>query len=281
MTLSFLTLLFIIWVVLFPLYLWAYFVSEYAKDTLSHKRFLIGILTGGIWTSILFLSERYWEVVPFWKFFFLSLFVFLLLLSIFLFSYFSSKIWGKFAKTIVFAHTSIFLLLGWVILLLEKFILVPWVVSVFLLSFFSRAIVEEWAKHLSSIGLLWSDFRFSEKDILFFTLFSVLWFVFAENILYYIFSSFSLGTLIMRSFFTIIIHIFAALLCSVFWWKAMSYKFLSLRYIATFVFGCTLAWFVHAVANSILASGSIILLSIMCSVFYIVFLLWIKRYKNI
>jgi hypothetical protein len=159
MTLSFFTFLFIIWVVLFPLYLWAYFVSEYTEDTLSHRRFLIGLLIGGLWTTILFLSEKYGEILPLGRFFFLFLFISLLLLSVFLFSYFSSRIWGKFARTIVFAHTSIFLLLGWGIFFLERFILVPWVVSVFLLSFFSRAIVEEWAKHLSSIGLLFISLK--------------------------------------------------------------------------------------------------------------------------
>jgi len=280
MVLSIFTFLFIIWVVLLPLYLWAYLVSEYTKDTLSHKRFFLGLLTGSLWTIFVFSFEKYAKIFPFGEVVFFFIFIFLVGISIFFSSYSFSRIWGKFARTLLFAHAVVFLLLGWCIFFLEKYIALPWVVSVFILSFFSRAILEEGAKHLSSIGLLWSDFRFSEKDILFFTLFSVLGFVFAENILYLLFSSFSLGTLVMRSFFTIIIHIFAALVCTVFWWKAMSYRFLSLKYIVIFLFGCLLAWLLHAIANSILASGSIFLLSIMCGLFYLVFLVWIKNYKD-
>ena len=46
------------------------------------------------------------------------------------------------------------------------------------------SLIEESSKHLMSIGLMSQDFAFSRRDIVIFTLFVVLGFVFIENLLY-------------------------------------------------------------------------------------------------
>jgi RsiW-degrading membrane proteinase PrsW (M82 family) len=48
------------------------------------------------------------------------------------------------------------------------------------------SLIEESSKHLMSIGLMSQDFAFSRRDIIIFTLFVVLGFVFIENLLYLI-----------------------------------------------------------------------------------------------
>ncbi len=46
------------------------------------------------------------------------------------------------------------------------------------------SLIEESSKHLMSIGLMSQDFAFSRRDVIIFTLFVVLGFVFVENLLY-------------------------------------------------------------------------------------------------
>jgi len=145
-------------------------------------------------------------------------------------------------------------------------------IAVFLTSFFLSAIAEEWAKHLSSLWLLSQDFHFSQKDIIFFTFFSVLGFIFAENLLYLIVGNFSLQTWIWRSFISLIIHIFSAGVCAFFWWRSLSYTLFSLLSIGTFTFGIGLASIIHASANFLLQGGHIFWLFVFFFIWYTLFL---------
>lgn len=58
------------------------------------------------------------------------------------------------------------------------------IVSLSMLPLLLSSLIEESSKHLMSIGLMSQDFRFSRSDIIIFTLFVVLGFVFIENLLY-------------------------------------------------------------------------------------------------
>ncbi|MFZ2256471.1 MAG: PrsW family glutamic-type intramembrane protease [Patescibacteria group bacterium] len=97
----------------------------------------------------------------------------------------------------------------------------------------------------------------------------VLGFVFAENLLYLVSGQFSLGTWIWRSFFTLIAHVFTALICAHFWWRALSYPLFSARYIGTFLIGFLLAGGLHTLYNLLLAGGNIIGLLIYVVVGYV------------
>jgi RsiW-degrading membrane proteinase PrsW (M82 family) len=96
------------------------------------------------------------------------------------------------------------------------------------------SLIEESIKHLTSIGLMSQDFRFSRSDIIIFTLFVVLGFIFVENILYLYQYHSSITTWIFRSFFSLSAHLLAATICAYAWWKSLSYEPFSISYIAIF-----------------------------------------------
>jgi RsiW-degrading membrane proteinase PrsW (M82 family) len=104
-----------------------------------------------------------------------------------------------------------------------------------MVSLIFAAYIEESAKHLSSIGLLGKDFSFTQKDVILMTIFVVLGFTFAENMLYLIRGTWGGGEWVFRSVFTIFAHIFLSTLCSYFWWRALSEKMFSLRYFTFFL----------------------------------------------
>lgn len=114
---------------------------------------------------------------------------------------------------------------------------------------FFAAFFEETAKHLTTVGLLSRDFRFSLRDLSFFTFFIVLGFVFFENIFYIFQEGISPLAVVFRSFFVLSVHLFAAMICTFFWWKALSYSFFSFRYLFYFFLGFLLATGVHAFYN--------------------------------
>lgn len=129
--------------------------------------------------------------------------------------------------------------------------------------------LEEAAKHLGSVGLIGREFKFSKRDIISFTFFVVLGFVFAENLVYLASGQFSLGVWIGRSFFTLIAHVFTTLICAHYWWRALSYPLFSARYIMTFLTGFALAGGLHTLYNYLLSEGSILGLIIYAIVGYV------------
>jgi RsiW-degrading membrane proteinase PrsW (M82 family) len=60
------------------------------------------------------------------------------------------------------------------------------IIALSILPLLISSLIEESSKHLMSIGLMSQDFAFSRRDIIIFTLFVVLGFVFIENLLYLI-----------------------------------------------------------------------------------------------
>jgi hypothetical protein len=156
--------------------------------------------------------------------------------------------------------------------------------SLTFLSGFSFALLvtslfEESSKHLVSLGLAGQDYRFSRSDIFSFTLFSVLGFVFAENVLYLTATDTAFFDWIYRSIFTLIAHVFAASVCAYFWWKALSYELFSVRYIATFLLGFALAIAAHTLYNIFSVSGSFLLLAIYVILGYMAFIVMGKHQR--
>ena len=146
--------------------------------------------------------------------------------------------------------------------------------------FFIAACLEEWVKHVSSIGLTARDFRFSRGDFLVFTFFVTLGFVSVENILYLI-EAYRWGTLsvfttgIYRLLFALPLHVFAASICVVFWWRALSYGWLSWRYISLFLLGFIIAIVMHSFYNLLIERGDIIPLIALLALWYIACTQWL------
>lgn len=141
------------------------------------------------------------------------------------------------------------------------------------------ATLEEGVKHISSIGLTAREFRFSRRDLLVFSFFITLGFVFCENVLYFILAFHSTpGTLlaigISRSIFSLLAHLLSASICILFWWKALSYGVFSIRYSITFVFGCIIAIASHALFNFLIQSNNLLGVILFGIVSYIAWTKW-------
>jgi PrsW family intramembrane metalloprotease len=130
--------------------------------------------------------------------------------------------------------------------------------------------IEESSKHLMSIGLMSQDFAFSRRDIIIFTIFVVLGFVWIENLFYFFQAHISLSTWIFRSFFSLTAHLLASIICAYAWWRAIAYEPASFHYILIFTLGIVLAIFTHLGYNMILIEGSMIGLFIYMIMGYIV-----------
>ena len=127
--------------------------------------------------------------------------------------------------------------------------------ALLLFPIFVAAFFEEATKHLTTLGLLSRNFRFSLRDLSFFSVFIVLGFVFFENVFYVFGAGISPMTLVFRSFFALSAHLLAVMICTYFWWKALSYPFFSPRYLLYFFVGFLLAISSHALYNYALAAN--------------------------
>ena len=114
------------------------------------------------------------------------------------------------------------------------------------------------------------DYRFSRSDIIIFTIFVVLGFIFIENLLYLFRADTSLTTWIYRSFFSLSAHLLSAVICAYAWWRALSYEPFSIRYIAIFSLGFIIAVLAHLGYNLILEQGSVTGLFVYMIVAYVV-----------
>lgn len=193
------------------------------------------------------------------RLFFLSIIGFFLVLAacIIIVIHLGKKFAAKLLSRVLIVNTAIifilFLLLGWTSQYGSLNML-----PIVILPLFIASLFEESSKHLASIGLMSQEFRFSRRDIVIFTFFVVLGFVFAENLLYFFFSGSSLSTWIFRSFLTLVAHLFASILCANIWWRALSYEPMSIRYMAIFATGFIIASLVHVGYNLTLEQGSIV-----------------------
>lgn len=254
------TLLFLLafWVALLPIYFWGYALTIFFRDDWSRLRFWVGIWAGSFSVCLVYILSLFPEKSVFLQGGVIGGFFLLLYLLIIILTFFGSSYARVFIRKIALLHASIMFLSILAMTFMQHIFgeisLVSWVLFPLLFS----AFLEESAKHLGSIGLIGRDFSFSQKDVILMTFFVVLWFVFAENLLYFFDGRWSLPVWIFRSFFTLLAHIFLASICAYFWWKALSYRLFSLRYVATFFFGFLIASMFHFVYNSFLESGSMI-----------------------
>jgi hypothetical protein len=80
---------------------------------------------------------------------------------------------------------------------------------------------------------------------------------------------------IYRLLFALPLHIFAASICVMFWWKALSYRFLSWQYIGFFITGFILASGVHSLYNTLAEKNNFILLLFLTAIAYFSFTRWL------
>ena len=256
-------------VALLPIYLWGYGVSYLLDTPWNRRRFLLGMMIWGMSVSIVWLFS-YAGSHSIYMMLATLLFVLILGMSLYILirsgSVYARALLQQFATvnmmiivvllTIVLVSTSV--LPGGAIIALS---VTPLLIS---------SLIEESSKHLMSIWLMSQDFAFSRRDIIIFTLFVVLGFVFAENILYLLRSDLVLSTWIFRSFFSLTAHLLAASICAYAWWRALSYEPYSVRYTAIFSTWFAIAVLTHLGYNLILQQGSMIGLFVYMIVGYVV-----------
>ncbi len=258
------------WVAILPVYLWGFGVSYLLDTPWNRRRFLLGMFIGGISVGIVWLFS--YIKMGYSSYIFLSSIFYIVFIWIFIFflihkgSAIARWLLKKFTTINIIVILS--LLIGG-LLLSDSFkwgsILILTITPLLL-----SALIEESSKHLMSIGLMSQDFRFSRSDIIIFTLFVVLGFIFMENLLYLVQGHFSLTTWIFRSFFTLIAHLLSAIICAYAWWRALSYEPFSYQYITIFTLWFILAVLIHLGYNIVLREGSIIGICIYAIAWYII-----------
>ncbi len=257
------------WIAFLPVYLWGYGVSYLLDTPWNRRRFFLGMMIWWLSICIVWIFSYLGTRSPY-GLVALSIFFIILIASLFILirsgSVYARALLQKFATINML---SIFILLtatitlstflpGWALLALS---IAPLLIS---------SLIEESSKHLMSIWLMSQNFAFSRRDIIIFTLFVVLGFVFIENLLYLAVSYTSLSTWIFRSFFSLLAHLLASVICAYAWWRALSYEPYSLRYISIFVIWFIIATLTHLCYNLILAEGSMIGLFVYMIIWYIV-----------
>lgn len=272
---------FLVFILLLPLYLWAYGVSCLQDDAqLIRGRFWGGVLS---WVfsvgTVYVITQFWWGTFIEWLMgiggFFICLFWGVIL---------GSVIWSQVARRYIRAmgvfHIGYMLILVAFIAMgihfFPKYLSLFIVIMPILLAVF----FEESAKHMTVLGYLGKDFRFSLRDFAYFSFFVVVGFVFFENILYFFSGQYPMISLVYRSFFPFATHLLSTLLCTLMWWRALSFPFFSLRYIVWFLSWLIAAIIVHAVYNISLAHGWMIIGIFECIWAYILFIWMTQSPKN-
>jgi RsiW-degrading membrane proteinase PrsW (M82 family) len=107
----------------------------------------------------------------------------------------------------------------------------------------------------------------------------------AENIVY-LTEAYKSGTSavfftgLYRLFFALPLHVFAASVCVIFWWKALSYAIFSWKYIVLFLIGFISAILIHSFYNFLIDKEQIILLILLSSAGYMSFTQWILAIED-
>lgn len=221
-------------------------------------RFFTGVLTGAIIVGAVIGIERLGTsdvllLIPTWTGF---LFCLSLLLSILLLSLRERHLTLPDIDSlrVFLIHSFLFSLILWF------FSLVPdtlWLsaVSGVLFWYVLRASIEESTKHIgyasTSLQELWS-----KETMLLMTFFVVLGFVFVENILYlkdlYLeeWTREFVRHWVLRSLFSLIVHIFFAFLITYAWWRAIAYGMFSPRYFLVLLGWILLSIWGHTLYNT-------------------------------
>ncbi len=268
---------------LFPVILWAYGTTFLSSHSWNRRRFLIGILGG--WFTV-------WLIAVFSSFFKENLILQIIytlgiFLIIWLWVVIFTQYWSAYIRTFIRKIIGLHILLIAVSLLMYYGVSLLFPVTPISLAIFSgmssilvAASMEEWVKHLSSVGLSSWGFRFSRKDFLVFTLFITLGFVFFENSIYLIWAIprwvwAVIWTGITRSIFSLSLHVFAASICIVFWWRALSYWVFSWQYSILFLIGFILATAVHGIFNISIQEWYTLVIIILAILSYVFFTQWL------
>lgn len=245
-----------LFLMLIPLYLWAYVVT--ISDTRSgvRSRFYAGLFSGIFSVGATFFFARFLQDENFFKIF---LIFSLILVGFYGIIFVITQFWSQFSRSFIrkisfwhiFGIGTIFLL----ILFFSKNFLwnIFWGAMIF--SVFLPAFFEEITKHLGVMWLLGKNFSFSLRDLTIFAFCVVAGFTFIENFLYFYTGNVTNFGVLTRSIFTFSAHLFAVLISVFFWWKALSYRFLSLKYFFWFSLGFLLSVGAHFLFNFSLSIG--------------------------
>lgn len=257
-------------IALFPIYLWGYGASYLLDTPWNRRRFWLGMIIGWVSVGMVYLFSILSKIGYLYAIWAGVIFVFVIGLLV----YFLIYRWSVVARGLLVRVTQANVISISVIVLFSLLVTVYIPGSSFLLviifPLLLSSLIEESIKHLTSIGLMSQDFRFSRSDVILFTLFVVLGFIFVENILYLYQYHSAISTWIFRSFFSLSAHLLAATICAYAWWRSLSYEPFSISYITIFSLGFMSAVLAHLGYNLILEQGSILGLFCYMIVGYIV-----------
>lgn len=271
----------------FPILLWGYGTTFLSHHVWNRARFFSWLVGGWAAVVLILFFERYLSGDMLSRFFAVDAVFIILSGLVYLLTSLGSPYIRGFLRRVALLHALIFTFLLAVSYGLERCI--GWNVANIALfasmgSYILLASLEEWVKHLSTVGLTAREFRFSRTDFLLFTFFISLGFVFTENILYFVKAwESSLGNIVSlgigRTLFATTIHIFASAICVMCWWRGLSYGVFSLRYILWIILGFTISTLIHALYNSLMADGHIIAVIGLFLLGYFAFTQWLISEK--
>ncbi len=258
------------WIALLPVYLWGYGVSYLLDTPWNRRRFLLGMTIGGFSVAVVWIFSYVKQFQSIYTIF--ASIGFILIIGILVYSLIQSgSLFARWVlQKVTMVNIGIIFLLLLLVTLSSTYIPGSIILVLSVLPLLISSIIEESSKHLMSIWLMSQDYRFSRSDIIIFTIFVVLGFIFIENLLYLFQADISLTTWIWRSFFSLSAHLLSAVICAYAWWRALSYEPFSTWYISIFSLGFITAVIAHLGYNMILEQGSIAGLFIYMIVAYVV-----------
>lgn len=268
---------------LFPLVIWGYGTTFLSEHVWNRGRFLFGMVWGALSVILISLfSGSFAKSIELKVWAFLFLFWLLGTFVWWLTKKGSPYIWGFLRRTLLL-HSIVFCIIFIAYITIQQLLSISggfFAVLFWLWSFLIAASVEEWVKHISTLWLTSREFRFSRRDFLLFTFFITLGFVTLENSIY-MYSSINLwpGKVFLvwltRLLFSLPLHVFAAAICVMMWWKALSYKLFSPQYILLFVAWYVSAVLVHGSYNLFIDRSYLIPLFVLTGVGYFSFTQWL------
>ncbi|MBP9811959.1 PrsW family intramembrane metalloprotease [Candidatus Gracilibacteria bacterium] len=269
----------------FPLLLWGYGTLYLSQNIWNRNRFIFGMIGGAIAVAV---------IILFGKFKVSESNLLTIISFLIMFGSIGSIAWwatksgspfiGGFLRKVLLLHSLIFVFVCIAGVLIED--IFPHSNSLLVLltsigGFLLAASIEEGVKHISTLGLTSKEFRFTRRDFLLFTFFVTLGFSTIENAIYLFgkidsspWSILLIG--ISRILFSLTIHVFAASICVMLWWKALSYKIFSYKYVLFFLLGYIAATVVHGLYNFLLVHSYIFPLFVLTGVGYFSFTQWLN-----
>ncbi len=259
---------FAFWIALLPIYLWGYGVTMLSWDTWNRRRFWLGAISWVVSVWLVYLIGMF-HIESWMLLLGIAGVIGILYSWVVILTHFWSSFSRVFLRKITVIHGILLFILAGLAILISHSLGTSYVVPILFTSILISAYFEEVVKHFSSLALMGKDFRFSKRDVVLFTFFVAIGFVFVENILYFIRWDLSISQWIFRSFFTLVLHVFSAVFCSYYWWKALSYSFFSWKYMITFVVWFLGANAIHVLYNYSLENSNIIVVLIITTIGYL------------